>query len=362
MERILLACSGDLPSSVALALLRETQPAEVIALVVDVGQGRQLEDVRDRAIALGAVRAHVIDAREGLARDVILPALQAGALDDRRPHLVSALARPAIARQLIEIARIEGATAVAHASAGDRPALAELLRSLDPSIKVLAPLVAAGVTRAADLLAFARQRGIPIPLGVSTSDRIDANIWGRTVASAAPNGDWPSPVEDQYLLTRAPEEAPDEGAFVEIEFARGVPVRINGVSMSLVELIQSLETIAGSHGAGRLLQIDGHTDEAPVRRIVEAPAAVVLHAAHRDLQRTVIPADLDRLASALSSSYGDLIADGGWFTASRSALDAFVAYVQQAVSGVVRLKLFKGGWRVVDVHAAVPTDAQTCKL
>jgi argininosuccinate synthase len=358
MERILLAYSGDLASSIALASLRDRPGVEVVALVVDVGQDRQLEDVRDRALALGAIRAHVIDTRDAFAREVILPALQAGALDERRPELIAALSRPTVARQLVEVARIEGATAVAHAGTGDQPTLTALVRALDPSLKIAAPLIQAGLTRWADIVASARQRGIAMAIEPRAAAVVDANIWGRTVLLRNESDDWSQPAEDRYVLTRAADETPDQAAIVEIEFAHGEPIRINGVAMSLVELIQSLETIAGSHGIGRLFQHQRSASGASVHRIVEAPAAVVLHAAHREVQRAVIAPDLDRLASTLAVTYGDLIQNGGWFTASRAALDAFVTHVKQSMSGVARLRLFRGDCRVVAVHPAVSSDLQ----
>jgi argininosuccinate synthase len=335
MERILLAYAGDRST---IPWLRSARAAEVIALVADVGQGPTLEDVRDRALALGAARAHVIDVREELARDFILPALQAGAFD-RDPALAQALVRAVVARHAVAIASIEGAKAIAHGARGaGRDAFARLLGSLDPNLAVIAP----DRSGAAD-------------------DEAMANIWGRSIAAVAGADGSQDVPEDRYVLTKSPEEAPASAAHVEIAFEAGAPVSINGIVMSPVELIQSLETIAGAHAAGRSLRI-GVGAASGGCEALEAPAAVVLHAAHRDLQRALTPPDLTRIASTLSLTYADLVEAGGWFTPSRRALQAFVTSVQAAVTGTVRIRLYKGDARVVSVQTAASAAPQPCKL
>jgi argininosuccinate synthase len=349
MERIVLAYSGGLDTSVAIPWLAEKYGAEVVAVTMDLGQGKELDDVRERALAIGAVRAHVIDLREEFARDFILPALQAGAIYEGRYPLATALGRPLISKHLVEIARIEGAGAIAHGCTGkgnDQVRMDVSARALEPSIKVIAPARVWGLTRPEEI-EYARQRGIPVPATVDSPYSTDSNLWGRSIECGVLEDPWQEPPEDIYLLTKSPAEASDRPAYVEIEFERGVPVKINGVAMSLVELIQSLETIAGAHGVGRVDMVENRLVGIKSREIYEAPAAVALHAAHRELQKFVTPRDLERLTAELAVKYADLVYNGLWYTPTREAIDALVRKVQEKVTGVIRLKFFKGDCRVV---------------
>jgi argininosuccinate synthase len=349
MDRIVLAYSGGLDTSVAIPWLAEKHGAEVVAVTMDLGQGKELDDVRERALAIGAVRAHVIDLREEFARDFILPALQAGAIYEGRYPLATALGRPLISKHLVEIARIEGANAIAHGCTGkgnDQVRMDVSARALEPSIKVIAPARVWGLTRPEEI-EYARQRGIPVPATVDSPYSTDSNLWGRSIECGCLEDPWQEPPEEIYVLTKSPLETPDTPAYVEIEFERGVPVKINGVSMSLVELIQSLETIAGAHGVGRIDMVENRLVGIKSREIYEAPAAVALHAAHRELQKFVTPRDLERLTAELGVKYADLVYNGLWYTPTREAIDALVAKVQEKVTGVIRLKFFKGDCRVV---------------
>ena len=350
MERIVLAYSGGLDTSLAIPWLAEKYRAEIVTVTMDLGQGKELEDARERALALGAVRAHVLDLRDEFARRFILPALQAGAVYEERYPLATALGRPLIAKHLVEIARIEGASVVAHGCGtekGNDAARIDLaVRALEPSFDVLAPLGLWDVTRA-EKVAFARKRAIPVPVSASGPYSTDVNLWGRSIESGALDDAWQEPPDDVYLLTRSPAEAPNMPAYVEIEFDAGVPVAINGVSMSLVELIGSIETIASAHGIGRIDMLENRLGGTKSREIYEAPAAVLLHAAHNELQKYVTPRDLARLASDLGVKYADLVYNGLWYTPTREAIDALVAKVQERVTGAIRLKLFKGDYRVV---------------
>jgi argininosuccinate synthase len=349
MERIVLAYSGGLDTSVAIPWLAEHYSAEIIAVTMDLGQGGQLDRIRERALATGAVRAHVLDVREEFARDYILPALQAGAIYEDRYPLATALGRPLIARKLVEIAHIEHAGSIAHGCTGkgnDQVRIDVSARALDASIKVVAPARVWGMTRP-DEIEYARARNIPVPATVESPYSTDENLWGRAIECGVLEDPWIEPPEEIYALTRSPADSPDVPAYVEVEFAAGVPTQINGVAMPLVELIGSLETIAGGHGVGRIDMVENRLVGIKSREIYEAPAAVVLHAAHRELEGLVIPKDLQRLKRALAVTYADLVYNGLWFTPMREALDALVGKVQERVSGTVRLKLFKGECRVV---------------
>jgi argininosuccinate synthase len=325
MMRVVLAYSGGVDTSTGIGWLKETHDAEVVAVTLDLGQGGDLEAVRDRALALGAARAHVLDLREEFARGYVLPALKADALYEDRYPLEAALAWPLIARKLVEIAVIEHAASVAHGGtsiSGEPSALNETIRAAGPGLDVMAlPRAETGQGRA-----------------------VNENLWGRSVDCSAVDDPWGEPPEHVYTLTKTGADCPNEPAYVELTFEQGVPVAINGVTMPLVDLIISLRTIAGAHGVGRLDLVE--TSQAGrSRRVYEAPAAVVLHIAHRELTKLAASRDLDRFARQVRGQYADLICHGLWFTPFREALDAFVNKVQERVTGEVRLKLFKGACR-----------------
>jgi argininosuccinate synthase len=326
-RRIVFAYSGGLEAGIAIPWLREHYDGDVVALSLDLGQPRELEEVRDRALASGAVRAHVLDAREEFARDFVLPSLQAGALVDGRDPLAAALAEPLVARKLVDVARIEQTRTVAHGAVdGAAVRLDEALHALDRTIEVLAPGRDAGIGRRGD--------------AATGAFRIGSNLWGRSII--ADDADtWAAVPDGVYALTKSAHDAPNAPAFVDLSFEHGVPVAINGIAMSLTELIESLSIIAGQHGVGRIDLVED-IRSGKRRHVYEAPAAVVLHAALRDLETAAVPRELTLLARELGSRYAQLIADGQWHSPVRDALDAFFGRVQQNVTGMVRVKLFKG--------------------
>src|SRR3954466_8220424 len=329
MPRIVLAYSGSFEGSLAIRWLKEQHGAEVIALTLDFGQGRELEAVQDRALATGALRAHVLDVRDEYAREFALASVKADALGDAGLVLARALTRPLVARKLVEIAEIERATAGAHgpAAADDAPApLDRLITALRRDARVLAPEREWRMDRQGQL-AFAAAHGIVAGPPNGGHHRVETNLWGRWIQT---NG---TAAAGDFTLTRAAAECPAEAATVEIAFERGVPRAINGVPMPLLELIASLATIAGAHGVGR-------TQSAGVA--CEAPAAVLLHDAHRQLAARVLPEDLRRFAETASRAYTEIICRGGWFTPLREALDGFFDKVQERANGTVRLRLFQG--------------------
>jgi argininosuccinate synthase len=363
MERIVLAYSGGLETSAAIPWLRDACGAEVITVTVDLGQGGELEEVRDRALAAGAVRAHVLDLREELARACIVPALKAGAMLDAGAPLALALGRPLVARALLTITGIERATAVAHGSSGRGPhpgALDTAIRGLNPALRIVAPAREWAMTRQ-EIFDYASRRHIPVP-ALSSPFSVAGNLWGRSITSADLDDSWTQPPDELYVLTKPPAERPSEAACVEISFERGVPAAINGVAMPLLDLISSLTTIAGAHGVGRLDLVERRPSGRESRIVHEAPAAVVLHAAHADLEAFVTIAEVERFSRIVSQQYAELIASGLWYSPLRTALDAFVDRVQERVTGVVRLELFQGGCRIVgrkSPHAGCGDTAPT---
>ncbi len=349
VEKVVLAYSGGLDTSVAIPWLKENHGADVIAVTLDLGQGSELNQVRERAMAAGAKRCHVLDVREEFARDYILPALQADALYEERYPLATALGRPLIAKKLVEIAQMENATAIAHGCTGkgnDQVRIDVSARAIDPKMTVIAPAREWDMTRPEEI-AYARVRHIAVPATTENPYSTDRNLWGRSIECGVLEDPWTEPPDDIYTLTKSPAAAPDVPAYVQIEWQNGVPIAVNGVEMSLVELIGSLETIAGVHGVGRIDMVENRVVGIKSREIYEAPAALVLHTAHREIEGLVVPKDLQRLKQRLSQEYADLVYNGLWFSPTRSAIDAFMQNIQQRVTGTIRLKLFKGDCRVV---------------
>ena len=322
MKRIVLAYAGA-ESEPAIPWLLQRHAAEVVAVLVDLGRRRDLVEQRERALSLGAVRCHVVDARDEFARDYLLPALQAGAFAGPRPPVTPALARPIIARKVVDLAVMENAAAIAHGAGRgyDRASLDVLVRSLDPARELITAPTAAD----------------------DDSTQIAANVWGRAVdaTGVADTSD------ELYMLTSAPADGPERPAIAEIEFARGIPVRVNGIEMSWLEMIESLEIIGGTHGVGRSDAPIVKADGSRFREVAEAPAAVTLHVAHAALTAAASPKALASLIGQVGAAYADLIQSGQWFTATRDALDAFTHAVQAQVTGSVRLELLRGGCRVV---------------
>ena len=349
MNRIVLAYSGGLDTSVAVKWLADKYEAEIVAVTMDLGQGKELDDIRERALGVGAVRAHVVDAREEFARDYIMPALQAGAMYEGKYPLATALGRPLIAKKLVEVAHFENASMIAHGCTGkgnDQVRMDVSTRALDPEIGVVAPAREWGMTRP-DEIEYARKHGIQVPTTVESPYSTDTNLWGRSIECGVLEDPWVEPPDDIYALTKSPTECPDVPAYVEVEFESGVPTKVNGVAMPLTELINSLETIAGAHGVGRIDMVENRLVGIKSREIYEAPAATVLHTAHRELEAMVLPKDLERLKGDLGRVYADLVYNGLWFAPMREAIDAFVSNVQKRVTGTTRLKLYRGDCRVV---------------
>ena len=349
MQRIVLAYSGGIETTVAIPWLRERYGAEVVTVTLDLGQGLELASIHERALAAGAARAHVVDARDEFVRAYILPALQAGAVYEDRYPLATALGRPLLARRLVDIARMEGASAIAHGCTGlqnDQVRLEASIRALDATVAII-PAAHVWTADRREKVEFARARGVSVPDPSPSAYNIDTNLWGRAIASGGLEDPWLEPPEDIYTLTRSPLQSPDQPAYVELDFERGVPVRANGVDMSMLELIESLEIIAGAHGVGRIDVVENRLAHVKEREVYEAPAAVVLHTAHKELEKLVIQRDLERVKHDLSRIYADLVYSGQWFSHTRETIDAFVAAVQPLVTGSVRLKLFKGDCRIV---------------
>lgn len=331
MNTTVLAYSGGVRSSAGLTWLAEHHRTDVVALTLDLGQPVDLNEIREHALELGALRAHVIDARDTFVHDAVRPSLKAGALSDGRYPMATALTRPIIARQLVQIARIERAKQVAHGCSGrDAARLSRALKTIGPEFPSIA---------------FADEPGFPSP-DDGGGDRVDANMWGRTIGRRDDDGSMPPP-ESSFKLTKRLEDTPNQPAFVDILFERGAPSGHSGVTMTFPELIESVSTIAGEHGVGRLDRIKVRADGRRTRALYEAPAAVVLHLAHAELWRYVSSESQQRFDTAVSAAYVEAIDRGEWFDPLRAGIDAYVDATSQQMTGTIRVRLFKGAAQVV---------------
>lgn len=344
MAKVVLAYSGGLDTSVAIRWIKDTYGMDVHAVSIDLGEERDYEGIRRKALDIGAVGAEVIDAKEEFARDFVFPALKANAVYEDRYPLSTALARPLIAKIVGEIALREGADAVAHGSTGkgnDQVRFEVSWACLFPDLKQLAPIREWGMSRDEEM-DYAEQHGIPVPVDKKSPYSYDTNLWGKSAEAGPLEDPLTEPPADVYQWTRDPQDAPDQPAYVEIEFERGVPVSLDGKKLPGSELIGRLNARAGEHGVGRIDMIENRLVGIKSRETYECPAAVVLLAAHRDLEALCLERELSHYKRVLELKYAELVYYGLWYSPLRRALDAFMETTQETVTGVVRVKLHKG--------------------
>ncbi|MEW9531351.1 argininosuccinate synthase [Microbispora sp. NPDC049125] len=343
-DRVVLAYSGGLDTSVAIPFLADQTGAEVIAVAVDVGQGGEdMNVIRQRALDCGAAEAVVVDAREEFARDFCVPALQANALYMDRYPLVSALSRPLIVKHLAAAAEQFDGTHVSHGCTGkgnDQVRFEAGLAALNPELKVIAPARDFAWTRD-KAIAFAEEKGLPIDVTKKSPYSIDQNIWGRAVETGFLEDIWNGPIEDVYDYTSDPSQ-PREADEVVITFAQGVPVALDGRPLSPYEIIAELNTRAGAQGVGRLDMVEDRLVGIKSREVYEAPGAIALITAHMELENVTVERDLARFKRSVDQRWGELVYDGLWFSPLKNALDAFIADAQRHVSGEIRLVLHGG--------------------
>jgi argininosuccinate synthase len=343
-ERVVLAYSGGLDTSVAIGWIAAERNAEVVAVAIDVGQGGEdLDAIRDRAIACGAVEAVVVDARAEFADDYCLPALRANALYMDRYPLVSALSRPLIVKHLAIAAKQTNATAVAHGCTGkgnDQVRFEVGLGALAPDLTVLAPVRDSGMTRD-KAIAFAEERGLPIDVTKKSPYSVDQNLWGRAVETGFLEDPWNAPIEDLYSYTANPATPrdPDE---VTVTFTDGVPTALDGRPLDLLALIQEMNERAGAQGIGRLDMVEDRLVGIKSREVYECPAAIALITAHVELESLTVERDLARFKRTVEQRWAELVYDGLWFSPLRRSLDAFVDSASQHVTGDIRMTLHGG--------------------
>ncbi len=348
-DKVVLAYSGGLDTSVAVRWLKEKYDLDVIALTVDVGNERDFSAVQQKALKVGAVKALVEDAKESFVSHFIFPALQADAIYEGQYPLATALSRPLMAKLLVNTALAEGASAVAHGCTGkgnDQVRFDVSVNALAPDLKIIAPAREWGMTRE-ETIDYAQRYDIPLPITASSPYSIDENLWGRSIECGVLEDPWAEPPEDAFAWTKSPAEAPDKPGYVEIGFDKGIPLTVDGQEMDGVSLIQHLNELAGGHGVGRIDHVEDRLVGIKSREIYEAPAAVVLLQAHQALEAMTLSREQLRFKQRVAQEYADLIYNGLWFTALNQDLAAYVQSSQRCVAGTVRLKLFKGNCRVV---------------
>ncbi|MBD2083963.1 argininosuccinate synthase [Trichocoleus sp. ST-U3] len=343
--KVVLAYSGGVDTSVCIPYLKEEWGVEeVITLAADLGQGDELEPVREKALKSGASESLVADATESFVKDYAFPAIQANALYENRYPLQTALARPLIAKLLVEAAEKYGADAVAHGCTGkgnDQVRFDVSIAALNPDLKVLAPAREWGMSRE-ETIAYGERYGIPSPVKKKSPYSIDRNLFGRSIEAGPLEDPWTEPLEEIYAMTKAIADTPNEPEYVEIGFEKGIPISLNGEALPPVALITKLNEIAGNHGVGRIDMIENRLVGIKSREIYEAPAFMVLIHAHRDLESLTLTADVTHYKRGIEETYTQLVYNGLWYSPLKAALDAFIQQTQERVSGTVRVKLFKG--------------------
>jgi argininosuccinate synthase len=343
-QKVVLAYSGGLDTSVAIKWLSENYGFDVIAVALDVGEGKDLDFVKKKALTVGAVKSIVVDAKELFSRHFLIPALQANAMYEGKYPLVSALSRPLISQVLVKVAKEEGAVAVAHGCTGkgnDQVRFDVSVSALAPELEVIAPVREWGMSREQEI-AYAEKHGIPIPIDLDNPFSIDQNLWGRSCECGELENPWSAPPEAAYEWTNPIAKTPDEPTVIELAFEKGVPTRLNGKTLPFHELLGELNKMAGEHGIGRIDHVENRLVGIKSREVYETPGATVLITAHRELEYLTHTRDVARFKPIVEQKWAELVYDGLWFSPLKKALDAFIKETQACVTGTVRVALFKG--------------------
>jgi argininosuccinate synthase len=351
MKKVVLAYSGGLDTSVIIKWLHENyNNVEVVAFSADVGQEKDLEPLREKAIKTGASKIYIEDLKHEFVCDYIFPALKAGALYEGKYPLATALTRPLIGEKLVAIAKKENADAVVHGCTGkgnDQVRIEVAIRSLAPELKIIAPLREWELKSREQEIEYAEKYGIDVPVTKESPYSLDLSLWGQSIECGVLEDPWNEPPENAYQITDSPEDVPDKAEYIEISFSKGIPVAINGEELSPVDLIVKLNEIGGSFGIGRIDMVENRLVGIKSREIYESPAGVILYTAHKDLESLTLERDLYHYKQKMALDYANLVYYGQWFSPLKKALDKFIDYSQQMVTGLVKLKLYKGNVTVV---------------
>lgn len=343
MKKVVLAYSGGLDTSVAIKWL-VSAGYEVIACCLDVGEGKDLAFIKEKALTVGASASYTIDAKEEFAQDFALIALQGHTFYEQKYPLVSALSRPLIAKKLVELAHTVGADAIAHGCTGkgnDQVRFEVAINALDPHLEILAPVREWQWSREEEIQ-YAQEHAIPIPANLDNPYSVDQNLWGRANECGILEDPWATPPEGAYDLTTPIEKTPDTPDIIELTFEQGVPVALNGEALPLAELILTLNTLAGKHGIGRIDHVENRLVGIKSREIYECPGAITLMTAHKELEDLTFVREVAHFKPLIEQQLAQVIYDGLWFNPITDALIAFLKTTQAVVNGVVRVKLFKG--------------------
>ncbi|WP_022671066.1 argininosuccinate synthase [Hippea alviniae] len=345
VKKVVLAYSGGLDTSVIVKWLQDKYGCEVITYTADLGQNEDLEPIKEKALKVGASKAYIEDVREEFLNEYVMRAFKFGALYEGKYPLATALGRPLITKKMIEIAQKEGADAIAHGSTGkgnDQVRFDVSAVALKPDIKVIAPVREWELKSRDEEIEYAKKHGIPVPVTKDKPYSIDRNIWGLSVEAGPLEDPYHEPDEEIYSMTTNPLEAPDKPEYVEIDFEKGIPVALNGQKMSIVELVEKANEIAGRHGVGRIDMVENRLVGIKSREIYEAPAAVMLLEAKRSLDELILDRETLHLKDQLALKYAELVYYGYWFCDLREALDAFADKLNERATGTVKVKLYKG--------------------
>jgi argininosuccinate synthase len=349
-KKVVLAYSGGLDTSVAIRWLQEKYDLEVIAVSVDVGQPDvDMKDNIERANKIGAVNAYALDAKEEFVTEYCWPALKANAMYEGSYPVCTSIARPLIAKLLVDVAKKEGASFIAHgctAKGNDQVRFDVSIGALAPELGIIAPMREWVMTRE-DEIDYAKEHDIPIRVKKQCPYSTDENLWGRSIECGILEDAWQEPPEDAFEWTVFPDKAPNKPEYLEIGFDKGVPASLNGKKMGGVALVQRLNELAGKHGVGRIDHIEDRLVGIKSRESYEAPAATVLIAAHKDLEKMVLPKDVLKFKAEVDQKFAELAYDGLWFSTLKECLDAFINKTQEFVTGTVRVRLFKGTAQIV---------------
>ncbi|MCO4488550.1 argininosuccinate synthase [Streptococcus infantarius subsp. infantarius] len=346
-EKVILAYSGGLDTSVAITWLMKDY--DVVSVCMDVGEGKDLDFIHDKALKVGAVESYVLDVKDEFAEEYVLPALQAHAYYEQKYPLVSALSRPVISKKLVEIAHKTGATTIAHGCTGkgnDQVRFEVAIAALDPELKVIAPVREWKWSREEEI-EYAKANGVPVPADLDNPYSVDQNLWGRANECGVLENPWNQAPEDAFGITNSPEEAPDTPEFIDIEFKEGKPVALNGKEMKLADLIQEVNAIAGKHGVGRIDHVENRLVGIKSREIYECPGAITLLTAHKEIEDITLVREVSHFKPILENELSNLIYNALWFSPATKAVIAYIKETQKVVNGTAKVKLYKGSAKVV---------------
>ncbi len=348
-ERVVLAYSGGLDTSVAIKWIQQKYAAEVITVTVDLGQGKDLEDIKNKANNLSVLKHFTIDAKQEFVKDYVFPSIKANAMYEEKYPISTALSRPLIASKLVQVARKEKANGVAHGCTGkgnDQVRFDITIKSLAPELKIIAPVREWNLSREEEI-EFAKKNEIPLPKETDATYSVDQNLWGRSIECGILENPLEEPPEEVYQWTTSPSKAPDKPEYVSIKFDHGIPIAMDGKDMDGFTLIEKVNTLAGKHGIGRIDHIEDRIVGIKSREVYECPAAQLLIDAHMDLEKLVLTRHEFRFKQQVSNEWAYLAYSGLWMDPLKNALDSFIEETQKRVTGEVRVKLYKGSFRVV---------------